>query len=160
VAGWLSERVMPEKLCGLGMGIIAAGFLFLSTLDVNSTSVAVIVGLSLLGVGMGFFQTPNNNLLMTAVPRERLGIGSGFLSIVRSVGYSVGATLATTIVSIYLLESTGRTSLEDLRAAQPLEAGNLALAAFLQGYRRTYLVAAMIAFLGAVASAIPARAER
>lgn len=160
VAGWLSERVMPEKLCGLGMGIMAAGFLFLSALDVNSPSVAVVAGLSLLGVGMGFFQTPNNNLLMTALPRERLGVGSGFLSIVRSVGYSVGATLATTIVSLYLLESTGRTSLEDLRAAQPLEAGNLALAAFLQGYRRAYLVAAVIAFLGAVASAIPARAER
>jgi EmrB/QacA subfamily drug resistance transporter len=160
VGGWLSEKVMPEKLCALGMLIIAAGFLSLSSLTVSSTNFAVIVGLSLVGVGMGFFQTPNNNLLMTAVPRERLGVGSGFLSIVRSVGYSAGATLATTIVSIYLLESTGQTSLEDLRTAQPLDAGNLALSAFLRGYQRTYLIAAAIAFLGAVASAVPTSRNR
>lgn len=159
VGGWLSERMMPEKLCALGMLIIAVAFLFLSTLTVGSTHFAVIGGLSLLGVGMGFFQTPNNNLLMTAVPRERLGVGSGFLSIVRSVGYSAGATLATTIVSVYLLAATGQAALNELRGAQPLEAGSPALSAFLLGYHRTYRVAAVIAFLGALASAIPARRE-
>lgn len=155
VAGWLSERMMPEKLCAVGMLIISAGFLFLSALDASSTSPAVIVGLTLLGVGMGFFQTPNNNLLMTSVPRSRLGVGSGFLSIVRSIGYSAGATLATTIVSLYLWQSTGETSLENLRGAQPLDPANPALAAFLRGYQRTYWAAALIAFLGAVASAVP-----
>ena len=155
VAGWLSERMMPERLCSLGMAITGIGFLFLSTLTVNSTHVAVILGLSLLGVGMGFFQTPNNNLLMTAVPRERLGVGSAFLSIVRSVGYSIGAMLATTIVSIYLLESTGHTSLENLRGAQVFDPDNPVLSAFLRGYRYTYLVAAAIAFAGAVISLMP-----
>ena len=155
LAGWLSERMMPERLCGLGMAITAIGFLFLSTLTVSSTNLAVILGLSLLGVGMGFFQTPNNNLLMTAIPRERLGVGSAFLSIVRSLGYSIGATLGTTIVSIYLLESTGQTSLENLRGAQPFDAGNLVLLAFLRGYRYTYLIAAGIAFMGSVVSLVP-----
>jgi len=29
VAGWLSERMMPERLCSLGMAITGIGFLFL-----------------------------------------------------------------------------------------------------------------------------------
>jgi hypothetical protein len=58
---------------------------------------------------MGLFQTPNNNLLMTAVPRHRLGVGSAFLSIVRSLGYSIGAALATTIVGAQLT-ATGASS--------------------------------------------------
>lgn len=155
LAGWLSERMMPEKLCALGMLILAAGFLFLSHLGAESSALAVIAGLSLLGVGMGFFQTPNNHLLMTSVPRRRLGVGSGFLSIVRSIGYSAGATLATTIVSLSLSPSTGATSLENMRAALPLDPANPALSAFLRGYQRTYWAAALIAFLGAVASAVP-----
>ncbi len=67
-----------------------------------------------MGVGMGIFQTPNNNLLMSSVPRNRLGVGSSVLSIVRSLGYSIGATLATVIVSYSLLLSTGATSLQSL----------------------------------------------
>jgi hypothetical protein len=94
----------------------------------DSSFFAVILGLSLLGVGIGFFQTPNNNLLMTAVPRERLGVGSVFLSIVRSLGYSIGATLATTIVSVYLLEATGQTSLENLRSGSAVGADGRFLA--------------------------------
>ena len=91
LAGWLSERMAPERLCSLGLAITGFGFLFLSALSVDSSYFAVILGLSLLGVGLGFFQTRNNNLLMTAVRRERLGVGSAFLSIVRS--YGVVATL-------------------------------------------------------------------
>ena len=144
----------------LGNGDYGNRFSFSRTLTVNSTNLAVIFGLSLLGVGMGFFQTPNNNLLMTAVPRQRLGVGSAFLSIVRSVGYSIGAMLATTIVSIYLLESTGQTSLENLRGAQAFDADNPVLSAFLRGYRCTYLVAATIAFAGAVISLIPMSNDR
>ena len=157
LAGWLSERMAPERLCSLGLAITGFGFLFLSTLSVDSSSFAVILGLSLLGVGIGFFQTPNNNLLMTAVPRERLGVGSAFLSIVRSLGYSVGATLATTIVSVYLLEATGQTSLENLHSGSAIGADALLLGAFLRGYRYTYLAAAVIAFIGAVVSLVPVR---
>jgi MFS family permease len=155
LAGWLSERMAPERLCSLGLAITGFGFLFLSALSVDSSYFAVILGLSLLGVGMGFFQTPNNNLLMTAVPRERLGVGSAFLSIVRSLGYSIGATLATTIVSVYLLKATGQTSLENLRSGSVIDADALLLGAFLRGYRYTYLAAAVIAFIGAVVSLVP-----
>ena len=114
----------------------------------------IILYLALVGVGMGLFQTPNNNLLMTAVPRHRLGVGSAFLSIVRSVGYSSGTTLAATIVGAQLAAS-GQTSLQVLVSQLAAGGGAIGLAAFLWGFQLTFLLAAALCFAGAAISAVP-----
>ena len=154
LTGWMSERFIPERLCSLGLIINAMAFFFLSFLSMETTSVTVILWLSVLGFGMGLFQTPNNNLLMSSVPRQRLGIGSSFLSIVRSLGNSVGAALAATIVSAQLVAVTGRTSLQHLGGDLGTEDGAPVLAAFLQGFHYTYLMAAVLCLVGAALSAI------
>jgi MFS family permease len=153
LTGWLSERFAPQLLCALGLAVNGCALLLLSFLAPGASAFQVIFGLALLGVGMGIFQTPNNNLLMSSIPRHRLGVGSSVLSIVRSLGYSVGATLATGVVSYFLLAATGETSLQDLGAGS----GAPVLAAFLQGYRCAYWLAAAIAFAGAVISLWPTR---
>ena len=160
LTGWMSERFAPERLCALGLTVNGAALIFLSYLRADASAMEVVFGLALLGVGMGIFQTPNNNLLMSSVPRRRLGIGSSVLSIVRSIGYSIGATMATAIVSHYLLLSTGDTSLQNLSGAGASAGSDaLVLAAFLRGYRCAYLVAAAIAFAGAVISLWPVPKE-
>ena len=136
----MSERFLPERLCSLGLIVNAVAFFFLSFLSAETTSVTVILWLSVLGFGMGLFQTPNNNLLMSSLPRQRLGVGSSFLSIVRSLGNSVGAALAATIVSAQLLAATGGTSLQNLGGNLGMENGAPVLAAFLQGLSLYLLV--------------------
>jgi len=89
------------------------------------------------------------------VPHHRLGVGSSVLSIVRSLGYSIGATLATAIVAHYLLLSTGKSSLQNLGIGSGIDSHTWVLAAFLSGYRCAYLVAAAIAFSGAMISLWP-----
>ena len=157
LTGWMSERFAPERLCALGLAVSGAALLFLGFLKAGASALEIISGLALLGVGMGIFQTPNNNLLMSSVPRHRLGIGSSVLSIVRSVGYSLGTTLATAVVSYYLLASTGGMSLQNLGIGSATGSDTLVLAAFLRGYRNTYLAAAVTAFIGAAISLIPVR---
>jgi EmrB/QacA subfamily drug resistance transporter len=154
LTGWMSERLLPERLCSLGLIINAVAFFFLSFLSMETTPFTVIVWLSVLGFGMGLFQTPNNNLLMSSLPHQRLGVGSSFLSIVRSLGNSVGAALAATIVSAQLVAVTGRTSLQNLGGHLGTEEGAPVLAAFLQGYHYTYLLAAVLCLVGAALSAI------
>ena len=154
LTGWMSERFIPERLCSLGLIINAVAFFFLSFLTMETTSFTVILWLSVLGFGMGLFQTPNNNLLMSSLPRQRLGVGSSFLSIVRSLGNSVGAALAATIVSAQLLAVTGRTSLQNLGGDLGTEEGAPVLTAFLQGFHYTYLTAAVLCLVGAALSAI------
>ena len=159
LTGWMSEKFAPERLCALGLAVNSIALVFLSFLDPGSSAVEVIFGLSLMGVGMGIFQTPNNNLLMSSVPRHRLGVGSSVLSIVRSLGYSLGATLATMIVSYFLLISTGATSLQSLAVGSGIGSDPLVLAAFLRGYRYAFLTAAAVAFAGAITSLWPASRE-
>ena len=154
LTGWMSERFIPERLCSLGLIISAFAFLSLSFLAVKATSFTVVLWLSVLGFGMGLFQTPNNNLLMSSLPRQRLGVGSSFLSIVRSLGNSVGAALAATIVSAQLIAVTGRASLQNLGGDLSTEAGAPLLAAFLQGFYYTYVMAAALCFVGAAVSAV------
>jgi EmrB/QacA subfamily drug resistance transporter len=154
LTGWMSERFIPERLCSLGLIISAVAFLSLSFLAVKATSFTVVLWLSVLGFGMGLFQTPNNNLLMSSLPRQRLGVGSSFLSIVRSLGNSVGAALAATIVSAQLIAVTGRASLQNLGGDLSTEAGAPLLAAFLQGFYYTYVMAAALCFVGAAVSAV------
>ena len=147
---------MQFRLCALGLAVNGAALVFLSFLGPRVGAAEIVFGLALLGVGMGIFQTPNNNLLMSAVPRHRLGIGSSVLSIVRSLGYSIGATLAAAIVSHFLLITTGETSLQNLGDAMSSGSGAAVLDAFLRGYCYAYLAAAAIAFAGAVVSLWPA----
>ena len=154
LTGWLSERYLPERMGALGLLTTSIAFAGLTFLQPSATAFEVVLWLALLGVGMGIFQTPNNNLLMSSVPRQRLGIGSSFLSIVRSVGYSTGAALGATIVSAQLASVTRQTSLQDLqRAAAPGEAGPM-LAAFMLGFRYACVAAAVICLVGAALSAV------
>jgi hypothetical protein len=117
------------------------------------------LGLALLGIGMGIFQTPNNNLLMSSVPRHRLGVGSSVLSIVRSLGYSIGATLAAGIVGHFLMMTTGENSLQTLGSAPGAVGDTPVLLAFLVGYRWAYVIAGTIAFAGAAVSFWAVNAE-
>jgi MFS family permease len=153
LTGWMSERFIPERLCAVGLSVTGVAFLLLSFLSPASSSIEIISWLGLLGIGMGLFQTPNNNLLMTAVPRQRLGVGSAFLSIVRSLGYSTGATLAASIVGAQLAV-TGQTSLQILVQQLAAGGGTVGLAAFLRGFQLACLAAAALCFLGAAISAV------
>jgi EmrB/QacA subfamily drug resistance transporter len=159
LTGWMSEKFAPERLCAVGLAVNGVALIFLSFLEPASGAAAVVLGLAVMGVGMGIFQTPNNNLLMSSVPRHRLGVGSSVLSIVRSLGYSIGATLATVIVSYSLLLSTGATSLQNLAGGAGAGFDPLALAAFLRGYHYAFLFAAAVAFAGALISLWPARRD-
>jgi EmrB/QacA subfamily drug resistance transporter len=160
LTGWMSEKFRPERLCALGLAVNGVALVLLSCLQPGSSAMEIVFGLALMGVGMGIFQTPNNNLLMSSVPRRRLGVGSSVLSIVRSLGYSLGATLATAIVSYSLLIATGATSLHKLTGGgAAMASDSLVLAAFLSGYRYAFLVAAAVAFAGALVSLWPARRD-
>jgi len=153
LTGWMSERFAAERLCAAGLTVSGCAFVLMSFLTPASASAQIIVCLALVGTGMGLFQTPNNNLLMTAVPRHRLGVGSAFLSIVRSLGYSIGAALATTIVGAQL-NANGASSLQSFAKQLAVDGSALGLAAFMRGFRFACLTAAALCFVGAAISAV------
>lgn len=152
LSGWLSDRVGATLPACLGAVTMTVAFFALSTLGSDSGAGDVIPRLALLGIGLGLFQTPNNNALMSSIPANRLGIASSFISIVRSVGRSVGTATATAIVSAQLM-TAGNTAPQDIRALKVGTDPEL-LAAFMLGYRYVYTVAACICIVALLASSM------
>ena len=153
VTGWLSEKMGARFLSVAGLAIKGMAFFTFTSLTAHAASIDVALRLGLLGVGFGFFQTPNNYALMSSLPRDRLGVGSSFLSIVRSLGNSFGAALGTTLISIHLIAVTGQTSVGNLKAMitgvdSPL------LEAFLKGFYSTCWCGVALCSIGALVSLV------
>jgi EmrB/QacA subfamily drug resistance transporter len=94
LSGWLSDKVNPRLLMCLGLLLGATGVaLQLEALLAGRSALDVAWRMTLTGVGQGFYQTPNQNLLLGSVPRERLGVVGGLLGTVRQLALSLGTAL-------------------------------------------------------------------
>jgi EmrB/QacA subfamily drug resistance transporter len=155
LTGWLSEKVGPRLLSAAGLAVKGMAFFALTSLTARATNMEVALRLGLLGIGFGFFQTPNNYALMSSLPPDRLGVGSSFLSIVRSIGNSFGAALGTTVVSLHLIAVTGQTSLENLKT-MITGADSPVLEAFLKGFYYTCWCGVALCIFGALVSLVRA----
>ncbi len=74
LAGWLSDRFGSRKLTVVGLGLLFAGYLTLTTLDETTIALDYCMRFLLVGLGMGMFQSPNNSAIMGSVPRQRFGM--------------------------------------------------------------------------------------
>jgi EmrB/QacA subfamily drug resistance transporter len=95
ISGTLSDRVGTRPITVVGLAIILGGFFAVSTLGLNTTALGYVLRFLPIGIGIGVFQSPNNSAIMGAVPRSRLGVASGLLSMTRTLGQTTGiATLS------------------------------------------------------------------
>ncbi len=62
----------------------------MSRFDLDTNLLRYAISVSLLGLGMGIFQSPNNSAIMGAAPAGRLGVASGLLAISRTLGQITG----------------------------------------------------------------------
>ena len=53
------------------------------------------------GAGFGFFQSPNNHMLLSSAPNHRAGSASGMLSTARLTGQAVGASLVALLFHLF-----------------------------------------------------------
>ncbi len=143
LSGWLSDRVGTLLPATAGAAVIAVAMYAMSMLSQDSGPAEIVPRLALLGLGLGLFQTPNNHSLISSVPPERLGIASSFISIIRSVGRSVGTAAATAFVSLRLLAVTTESAPRDLTALNLADDPRL-LSAFMEGYGYAYTTAACL----------------
>jgi hypothetical protein len=93
---------------------------------------------------MGLFNASNNATILNAVSRERLGIASALLSLVRTLGQTTGVPLLATAFSLVALSHSGATSHQALLS---LPADSL-----VRGMRWANAVAACIVLFGVAAA--------
>jgi EmrB/QacA subfamily drug resistance transporter len=102
IAGRLSDRFDPRIPATLGCLMFASGFLILALLDQDSGNLHVAIALLVMGSGFGLFSSPNNNGALSAVPTEKLSIGSSLLNISRTLGNMMGMAVVVFLFNIMI----------------------------------------------------------
>ena len=97
IAGNLSDRVGPEKLCMSGALMTGIGYMLLFLVNADSTVLSVLPAMALIGAGTGLFFSPNNNLMLASAPPERAGMVSGLFGVLRQSGYALGFAVTASL---------------------------------------------------------------
>ncbi|MFC8429461.1 MFS transporter [Streptomyces sp. NPDC057253] len=142
----LIPRIGPKATVPLGMGLAAAGMVWLTALDLNSVyATDVMPPLIVAGLGLGLVMPPAMSLAVAGVATEDSGAASAAVNTMQQVGGSLGTallnTLSTTAVTNYL---DGRNPKDPAVLAQ----------AGLEGYSTAYWWSAAFFAAGLVISAL------
>lgn len=98
LSGALSDKIGSELLTFIGLLVMVIAQMGLATLHSGSSILFVGTLVAMLGIGSGLFQSPNNSIVMSTVPKTQLGIAGSVNSLVRNIGMVVGISLATTVL--------------------------------------------------------------
>jgi EmrB/QacA subfamily drug resistance transporter len=102
LAGWLSDKIDPSKVASVGIALNAIGLFVLSTINVETEILSIVVILILMGIGFALFSSPNTNAIMSSVGRELFGVASATLSTMRTLGQTFSIALATLVLSVFV----------------------------------------------------------
>jgi DHA2 family multidrug resistance protein-like MFS transporter len=97
IAGMLADRRSAGMLGGIGLSILAGGFVLLAMLPPDPTMPDVLWRVAVCGFGFGFFQSPNNRAIVSSAPRERSGGAGAIQGTSRLLGQSIGAALVALV---------------------------------------------------------------
>ncbi|MBV9495743.1 MAG: MFS transporter [Acidobacteria bacterium] len=94
LAGVLAKRIANKRLVQIGMALsIIALFTLYFTLREGISPQALIPGLALYGMGLGFVLSQVNNLTLSSVSVKEAGEASGVSNTFRQIGATLGAAL-------------------------------------------------------------------
>jgi len=101
----LAARFGKRRVVTAGMFLIAIGIGSTALIGVQPNYLLLVAGLFVMATGMGLAMSPTTDLLMSAVPREKAGMGSAMNDTTRELGGSLGvAIFGSLLASRYVNE--------------------------------------------------------
>ena len=103
VAGFLSGKLVatmqPKYLLQIAMAVAAAGILWLVAISSPvMTPMTVILPMILIGLGFGAVTSQISNVLVSPLPQELQGSGSGFAEMAKELGVGLGTAVIGSIM--------------------------------------------------------------
>ena len=105
-AGKLSDKYEPRILSTIGMSIIVVGLAMLIFLGQSTTIGYIISCLIMVGIGFGFFSSPNTNAIMGSVAKNQLGLASAMTGTMRILGQMISMAIATLVIHVMIGQQT------------------------------------------------------
>lgn len=139
VSGLLSEKYPARLVTTVGLGFVLTGTLMFSFMNEHTSFFYIALAQLITGCGSGTFQVPNNNTVISAAPKNKLGIVSSVNALARNAGMIMGIALS---VAVYAAVQNHFTA-----------SGADAQSAFLHGYKAAMWFGAAMAVVGGILSA-------
>lgn len=102
VAGRMSDRYPPAHIATAGMAFCTMGLGFASMLTATTPFIMIYGVLILMGLGFGFFSTPNSTAIMASIAPRDYGMASSMIATMRTTGMLTSMTLITVLLSYFL----------------------------------------------------------
>ena len=148
LGGYFSDRVSPGPVTIVGTILIILGLLSYQAVAIGVSVMALAVRMTIIGAGMGLFQSANLNLVMTSAGKTSLGTGGALSSITRGIGNVVAvALLGGLFTEAY---SSGDHGVDILFASTTTES----IVAYLAAFKLVYFAAAVVAIGSLIASVV------
>ncbi|MDU1320737.1 MAG: MFS transporter [Clostridium botulinum] len=145
ISGYLSDKMGSKKLTLAGIVVASIGLLCMVFLNEQSTFLMITVLLSVVALGNGLFQSPNNSLVMSSVEKTKLGIAGGVNALIRNLGFIFGVSISTTILYNRMSYKIGYRVLNYVEGRGDV---------FIYGMRWVYFMAAVTCIIGFLVSLI------
>lgn len=136
-SGALSDKIGAVILTSTGLVINGVALILLANTTLNTPVILILIYLALMGLSLGFFQSPNNSCIMGSVPKNKLGAANGITQLVKNLGMVIGIAFSIAIFTAFLGNGTENYGPR-----------------FIQSTQKVYYIAAGLSFVGALVSVI------
>lgn len=152
LAGKLADKFGGRTVAPVGLTLFIIGALCISGMGVDSTGWEYVLRALPMGLGLGFFQAPNNSAIMGQAPRHRLGVVSGLMNYSRTVGQTTGIPLQGAIFTAVVLAHAKLPERTEFSIA-PKEA-------LVEAFSNAFYVVAALGFVSLCLSFVAFRVEK
>jgi EmrB/QacA subfamily drug resistance transporter len=150
LGGRWADRIGGTIPATLGLALQGVALVLLVFLSPETPYPALALALALMGAGSGLFWSPNTSTTMGAAPRNRLGVASATLNMMRNVGmvfsFAVALAVAAAAMPPAVMNAVFLGTVGHLDAAIS--------AAYTNGMSRAFLASALICVLAIFCSVV------
>lgn len=144
ISGYLSDKLGSKSLSFIGLSLVTLGLFCMSFLNINTSTILILLFIAVVSFGNGLFQSPNTSLIMSIVPTDKLGIMGSTNALIRNLGLIFGTSISTTILYQAMSSKAGYKVFDYVQGHDEI---------FIYGMRYVYLIVGSICLIGAIMSA-------
>ncbi|HUX40592.1 MAG TPA: MFS transporter [Rectinemataceae bacterium] len=155
LSGLLADRYGSRILSLIGLILTTFGLGMMMFIKIDSSFAYVLASMIVMGLGSGFFNSPNTRLVMTSAPANRRGIAAG----TRSMLINSGSVFSIALVLALVTSGIDPKVLFSIFAGVTSGLPASALSQFTRGFETSFAVLALISLLSVAIGLLPHQAE-
>ena len=162
LSGRLQSRIPVRWLFGLGLGMVGVGLLLMGRLNAGSGWTALLAGFVVAGAGIGITNPSLATTAVGVVAPERSGMASGINNTFRQVGIAtgiagLGALFEHLVASKFRSHIPSQVLVNGSPSVVPPGLRHAYLTSYTSALNELFLIAAIAAFVGAIAAVVLVR---